>query len=246
MKMVKEKRKYLRGASLILITSFLCFLFMQTFLTGKVYSAGVEQDEAAKQDKSTEAAAKKPAIVMSIIAELNGVQISTHDLRKRYNLFLFMSGAPSDYSERVSVISYLDNYMVELLLLQEAKKQKISAGKDEIQQEKKRYLERNFLTEAEFLKRLGNAKLTAEDADRYFENSVTAYKLGIAKFGTIEIPDNEAKRYYDRNHDHFNGPERVALSHILVCHKESTGCRSDLDKQQAKEFAGNLRKAATP
>jgi len=245
MKMIKEKSKYLRGASLILIASFLCFLLMQTFLNDNIYSE-TKQDTTTKQDKGVETAAQKPAIVRSVIAELNGVQISTHDLRKRYDLFLFMSGSPSDYSERVSVNSYLENYMAELLLLQEAKRQKISAGKDEIGQERKKYLDRNFLTEAEFLKRLNNVRLATEDADKYFENNVTAYKLGVAKFGTIDIPDMEAKKYYDRNHDHFNGPERVALSHILICHTESVGCRSDLNKQEAKEFAGNLKKLATP
>jgi parvulin-like peptidyl-prolyl isomerase/thiol-disulfide isomerase/thioredoxin len=245
MKCIKEKGKYLKCGRLIPVASFLCFLFIQTFLTDKVYS-GVEQDETAKPDKEAEAAAKKPDINISIVAELNGLRISTHDLLKRYNLFLFMSGSPSDYSERVSVNSYLENYMAELLLLQEAKRQKISAGKDEIGQERKKYLDRNLLTEAEFLKRLDKARLTTEDADKYFENNVTAYKLGIARFGAIDIPDNEAKKYYDRNYDHFNGPERVALSHILICHTESTGCRSDLNKQEAKEFAVNLRKSATP
>ncbi len=245
MKMINERGKYLRGASLILTKSFLCLFFIQTFLTGNVYSEN-RQDTTTKQDKGVETAAKGPDTIKSIIAELNGVQISTHDLRKRYNLFLFMSGSASGYSDRVSLNSYLENYMAEQLLLQEAKRQNISADKNEIQQEKKRYLERNFLTEAEFIKRLTAMRLTAEDADRYFENNVTAYKLGVKMFGAIDIPDSEAKKYYDQKYDYFNGPERVALSHILICHTESTGCRSDLNKQEAKEFAMNLRKVATP
>ena len=245
MKTINEKKQYFKGINIILILSFLFFLSMQTCFINKVYS-GVEQDSAAKPNKGIETTAQKPDISKSIVAELNGVQISTHDLLKRYNLFLFMSGAPSDYRDRVSVNSYLDNYLAERLLLQEAKKMKLNAGKDEIQQEKKKYLERNFITETEFLKRLENARLTTEDADRYFENNVIVYKFGNAKFGSINISDGEVKRYFDRNYEQFNGPERVAVSHILICHKESTGCSSDLTRQQAKEFAVNLRKDTTP
>ncbi len=217
-----------------MILSFLFFLTMQTCFINRVYS-GVEQDAAAKPDISE-----------SIVAELNGVRISTHDLLKRYNLFIFMSGAPSDYRDRVSVNSYLDNYMGELLLLQEAKKMKVSVGKDEIQQKKLQYLNRNFRTEAEFIKGLENARLTKDDVERYFENNIMVYKLASTKFGSTDIPDEEAKSYFDRNYNNFNGPERVAVSHILICHTDSTGCRSDLDKQQAKEFAVSIRKNATP
>ncbi|NLA75870.1 MAG: hypothetical protein GX846_10445, partial [Deltaproteobacteria bacterium] len=244
MKTINKKSRYFKGIGLTLTALLLVFLAIQICFVNRIYSE-VEPAPAIKPDK-IETAAKRPDISRNIIAELNGTQITTHDLLKRYNLFLFMSGLPSNYRDRIPVNSYLENYIIEILLLQEAKKQNISAGKAEIQQVKERYLERNLITEAEFLKRLDNMRLTTEDADQYFENNATAYKLGIAKFGNIDIPDSDAKRYYDRNRDHFNGPERVALSHILICHKGSTGCRSDLDKQQAKEFAENLKKVTTP
>jgi parvulin-like peptidyl-prolyl isomerase len=245
MKTINEKKRYSKDFKIILVSSFLFFLSMQTCFINKAYSE-VGQDKVAKPNKDIEIAAKKQDVSKSIVAELNDVQITTHDLLKRYNLFLFMSGEPSDFRDRVSVNSYLDNYMAEILLLQEVKKMKVSAGKDEIQQEKKKYIERNFLTDAEFLKRLENARLTKDDAERYFENNVIVYKFGSKKFGSINISDAEAKKYFDRNYDNFNGPERVAASHILICHKASTGCSSDLDKQQAKEFAVNIRKLATP
>ncbi len=228
--------------NIILIAAVLSFTIIQPGFVSVALPDVADRGKTPDQDKDI----NKNTVTSSIVAELNGVPISTQDLVKRYNLFLIMSGTLESSMDRVPVSSYLESYLTELLLIQEAKKMGISIGRDKVQEEKKEYLERNNLTEDEFLKTLPNFKLSMEDVDRYFENNLSILRLGSKKFGQNDISDKEAGEYYNKNKNYFNSPEKLAVSHILICHKDSYGCSSDLNKEQAKEFAENIRKLATP
>ena len=221
---------------LFIFAAVLFVIIMQPCFETSVYSDIVEKDSAPDKDINK----------ISIVAELNGEPISTQDLLKRYNIFSFMSGASLKLKDRISVDFYLESYFTEQLLIQEAERMKINISRDEIEQEKKKYLTKNDVSEEEFEKSLPSFRLTMEDIDNYLEKNLMILRLGAKKFADIAVSDEEARKYYDRNYDYFHSPEKVSLSHILICHKNSTGCRSDLDEKQAKEFAENIRKLATP
>ena len=242
MSLFKEDLKNNTGHSPVLNVVVLLLIIIQVCFVPVVYSGIVEKDVGLNNAKNID----KDIDSSSIVAELNGIPISTQDLLKRYNLFLLMAGAPAFSGDRIPVNTYLDSYLIERLLLREAKKTGISVNKNEVEQEKKRYLEKNDLTEDEFLKNLSSFKLSEEDAYRYFENNLLIIKFGGKKFGYRDISDEEAREYYNKNNQYFNSPEKITVSHILICHKESKGCLSDLDKKQAKELAEYVRKMATP
>ncbi len=238
MSLCRKKTKENTGRGLLIITALLLFTFIQSGFPANVYP-GVTKPDAGPN--KTDAPNK-----INVIAELDGIPITTQDLLKRYNLFLVMSGSSSTYRERVSVNSYLDSYIKELLLLKEANRMKINAGRDEIEKEKKEFLEKNNISEDELLKNLADFKLTMDDVNRYFKNNIIIIKFGREKFGDIDVSDEDARKYYDRNIDSFVAPEKIAARHILICHKDSKGCRSDLGKEQAKKIAESIRKLATP
>lgn len=181
-----------------------------------------------------------------ILAEVEGKPVTALDLLSRYNLFLVMSRYPASYRENLTINSYLNNYIAEILLLKKAGETGLEAGDEEIEKEKKEYLERNNLTEEKLLKNLQNAGLSMEDADLYFKNNILITRLGSKRLGDIKIPDQDARKFYSDNIDYYIGPEKVTLSHILICHKDSNVCSSDLSRKEAKELALKIRENATP
>ncbi len=231
---LKGKSRFYSG----LIHAVLLFLIFYAgysgFAYGRIADKGVEPK---KQDGS---------INSNIVAELNGVPISTHDLIKRYNIFLLISGSPAGTNERLPLNSYLESYITEKLLIQEARSMNITAGRAEVEKEIRKYLEINNLGEDAFKKRLSDLKITREDVAGYFRDNLIVIRLGEKKFGNVKISDDDARKVYDNNYDYFNGPERVSVSHILICHKGSKGCLSDLDRDEAGELARNLLDVATP
>jgi hypothetical protein len=60
------------------------------------------------------------------------------------------------------------------------------------------------------------------------------------------ITDEDCREFYSNRNEYFNHPEKITVSHILICHKESQGLKSSLTRQEAKERAEYIRKLVTP
>ncbi|NLD35820.1 MAG: hypothetical protein GX654_03040 [Desulfatiglans sp.] len=181
-----------------------------------------------------------------ILAEVNGKTISTGELLKQYNLYYLISRFSRTSLKDLTINSYLDYYISELLLLREADAVKIGITQDQAKKEKERYLKLFRFPDEAFLKWLDSKSLTMEDAELYFKNKLILKRFYEKKFGAKKIPDEEAREYYKVNNEYYNRPAKIALSHILICHVESQGCKSDLSKVKAKELAESIRKSITP
>ena len=188
-----------------------------------------------------------PANEKDIVAEVNGKTISTGELLKQYNLYYLISRFSRTYQKGLTVNSYLDNYISELLLLQKADEMGVKVTKDEAENEKKRYLKLfRFSSEEVLVKWLDSKTLTLEDAGQYFKNDLILKQLYRKKFGTKEIPVEESREYYKNHDEYYHRQAKIRASHILICHTESQGCKSNLSKEKAKELAESIRKSATP
>ena len=197
--------------------------------------------------KDKDAASKDQPDKANIVATINAESLTYEELLKQYNLFFVMSGYPERYRQQITLQSYLDQYIFEILLLQDASKMGIEAvGPDEVWQQKKIYLSETGLTAETLSSNLYKAGFSMEDADRFFEKNFIINLLSDMKFGDIEISDQEARELYVSNPKYFDIPERVTASHILICHNESQGCNSDLTRQEAKELAEHVRDLAIP
>jgi len=183
----------------------------------------------------------------NIVAEINGESLTYEELLKQYNLFLMMSGYAEQLREQITLESYLDRYIFSVLLIQEANKMGIrAAGPDNVRQQKEIYFNVTGQTEDTLKMNLYKAGFSMEDADRFFEKSFIINTLTDVKFGDIEISDVEAKEYYSSNPGQFNAPDKISVSHILICHREGQGCKSKFARQEAKKLAENIRNIATP
>ena len=222
------------------ITFIVIFLFL--IIQG---SAPVNAAEAAKEIAS---GPKVDSVNKGdIVAEINGRTISTGELLKKYNHYFIMSRFSRNFKEGTTVNSYLDRYLSEILLLNNADDMGIRVKQDEIDNEKKRYLKLyRFQSEEKLIEWLESKTLSIEDAEHYFENNLILKKLYGKKFGALKISDEEAGEYYKSHDEYYNRPAKIALSHILICHRESQGCTGDLSKDKAKELAESIRKSITP
>ena len=199
---------------------------------------GKDKGIAASNDKS---------VKKNIVAEINGESLTYEELLKQYNLFLMMSGYQEQKREKITIESYLERYIIEILMLRDAIKVGIkTTWPDEVLQQKKIYFGTTGQTEDILSINLIKAGFSMEDADRFLEKNFIINTLLNMKFGEIEISDGEAQEYYSGNSGQFNTPDRIKVSHILICHRESQGCKSKMTRQEAKKTAEYIRNLATP
>lgn len=221
----------------IFITFITVFLFLIIKGLTPACAGDAEKDDSAGINGASR----------DIVAELEGKTISTNDLLKQYNLYFIISRFSRTYEKGLTVNSYLDRYISELLLLQKADEMGVKVTKDEVENEKNRYLKLfRFSSEKILVNWLAAKSLTIEDADLYFKNKIILMKLYQKKFGVKEIPVKEAMDYYKNHDEYYHRSAKIQASHILICHRQSQGCTSKLSKDKAKELAESVRKSATP
>jgi parvulin-like peptidyl-prolyl isomerase len=222
------------------IILFMVFVFL---IITVLASPACSEDEKKATDQNPKADISGEG---AIVADVNGKAVTTGDLLKQYNLYFIMSRVSRTYKEGLTVNSYLDHYISELLLLNMADNMGIKAGPDEVEKELQRYLNLFRATEENFARWLNSKSLTRDDAKVYLKNRIILSRLREKKFGEKKISEEELKAYYHNNNDFFNRPAKIMASHILICHTESEGCKSNLTRNEAKELAEKIRKTTTP
>lgn len=223
--------------------AFITFIVIFLFLIIQ----GSAPVNAAVAEKEIESSLKVDSLNEGdILASVDSKTISTSELLKQYKLYFLISRFSRTYKKDLNINSYLDYYISELLLLREADVIKPGITQDQVKKEKERYLKLFRFPDGTFEKWLDSKSLTMEDAELYFKNNLILKKFYGKKLGAKKIPDEEAREYYKVHNEYYNRPAKIELSHILICHKESQGCTSDLSKDKAKEFAEKIRKSITP
>ena len=234
------------GQGLIIFMAFLAVMILYVPGFKTMAYADTPGQEVAIDKEKTSGLEEQSVDEVKIVAEVNGDPVTARELLKRYNVFLIISGYPEENRKRITLDSYFNYYVTELLLLKEAGKMGISVRPGEVKEEKEEQLNKKGITEETLSKNLVKAGLTIEDADRYFEDYSIMKRLGEKKLGDLKISDEEAREFYTDNYKNFNHPEKITVSHILICHKDSQGCMGGLTPQKARELAENIRKIVTP
>ncbi len=246
MNLLKNERRNILKHCLIVFIAF-SLVSVLGFHGNDIAAYADSPGQKDAENKSVNNVSKdQPADEKKIVAEVNGEIISKKKLIKQYNIFLITSNFSEESRQSITPDSFLEFYVPNVVLLQEARRLGIRVSPDEIENEKKAFLKRANLTEENLLENLRKAGLTMEDADRDFEEYLMIMRLMEEKLGDIKITDKQARDYYDSNNKQFNSSEKITASHILICHKESVGCGSDLPRQEAKELAENIVKIVTP
>lgn len=132
------------------------------------------------------------------VATVNGEKITKAELNEALT---------EQYGQEV-----LNNLIANKIVELEAKKQKVSVTKDEIEAEYKDYVDQ-YGGEESFKQLLSSYNMDVEDVKKDIKNYLLTKKVMEDYVG---IKDDELKSYFEENKDSYNQAEQVEASHILV------------------------------
>ena len=161
-----------------------------------------------------------------VIAVVNGIEITKEELAQK---LISLTGKP-----------VLEQMINEIIIQQEAKKQKIEVKPEEID-EKIDEIKKRFPSEETFEQQLAQSGMTIEKLRQQFESQILMEKL-VAK-GTV-VTEEEIRDYFYRNKARFAKPEEIKASHILL--KTEIEAKVILSQIKAgADFAELARKEST-
>ncbi len=170
----------------------------------------------------------KPAAVV------NNEPITMEELEKEY---YYYSQFTSSTKSKV-----LSQMIDEKILIQEALKKNFNFTSEQVKEEIAKELEIQEKTQQDLEEMLVYVNYTFEDFEnKYMRVMLISALLNETVFNSVNVSDEEINDYYFENSDFFKIPERVNVSHILICHNQSTSCFSDITKEDALKKAKEIR-----
>jgi len=135
----------------------------------------------------------------------------------------------------------LENLINQELEYQEAKRQGITADKEEIN-ERVGEVKKRFASEGEFKATLKKNNLTLAKYEESIRKALLIEKIVSAEVEKkAEVSDDEEKAYYENNKERFKEPEMIKVRHIAIGFDPSKGTE---DMARAKGKAEEILKMA--
>ncbi len=161
------------------------------------------------------------AAVNQVAAVVNGKMISMYDVQVASGPALARAGVSTKKpgnSANVQEIyrKTLDDLIVELLIVDAAEKQGITASSPEIDEEIARVMQQGRMTKAQFEKQLRSEGMTIAAYQRRVHNSILRNKLmGVMVGRKIIVTPDEVRAYYENNKSKFVSKAETILA-LLV------------------------------
>lgn len=170
-----------------------------------------------------------------VAATVNGEKVYIEDINKQLaNLEKQHAGAfqgtegakmKKDFTKRI-----LDNLIVQELILQEAKKKKLTASDAEVDK-KMAQVKQMFKTDAEYKKALKDQGMSEKDLTKNLTNQIMMEKMSNLITGDPKASEAEIKKQYEANKAQYQEPEQVKAAHILVDSEETAkDIKNQVDK----------------
>lgn len=154
-----------------------------------------------------------------IVAKVNGDSIYKEDFEKDFNIYknaVESKVGPEIWKklEEEAMRRFLDKLIIEKIISQEAEKLGLKVTDEEVDKEIKNYIS-YFENEEKFKEFLKQSNITEEYFRKEIKKEILISKYKEEVLKDIEIPIDEAKKYYEDNIDSFRD-YRVRARHILV------------------------------
>ena len=192
--------------------------------------------------KPAEAVKPVPAQLPEIVARVNGETVSKADLEKAVQNAEQRAGGPVPADQRDQIYrGLLDRLVGYKLLLQESKTRKVAVSDADVEAQVGQ-LKQQFPNEEAFKQVLAQQHMTLEQLKADARQDMAVQKLlesAVADKVVVKPEDIEA--FYKSNQEHFQQPERVHASHILIQVPKDADAAT---KAKAKAKAEDLLKQA--
>lgn len=176
----------------------------------------------------------------SAAATINGEDILLSDLENMYNRL------PETTRAQVTKTELLDQMINEKVLMQEAEKQGLNVSQSEITDFLDKLLLQSGVSKQEFINRLNIQNITEKMVNDEIYKQLLITKLYQKEIiDKIIVTETDISYYYNDNIEEFNSGERVEASHILICHKDSLSCESNLTKEEALAKINSIKSQVT-
>lgn len=189
----------------------------------------------------------------SIVAKVNGDDISVEEYGKDYNIikqryeaqygpdFLAQQGPEGKTMEQVLKQNVLDKLIIEKVIMQKAEEDKILATDKEVDEEIASYKEM-VGGEEEFNKFLEANGMEADDFKDGIKKEITVEKYKEKYLESLKLEDKDLKEYYEKNKDRY---ETIKASHILV-EKEDEAKAISEELKNGADFGELSKKSIEP
>jgi peptidyl-prolyl cis-trans isomerase C len=195
------------------------------------------QPGATAADNTPMATDKIPAIV----AKVNGQAIKKEDLLKGGQVVqMRLAQMGRQIAPSAAFYHQVLNELIAITLLQQdAKAQGVAPSDQEVQQ-MMAARKSGFQSEDAYKKALQQAGITEETLRQQARDQLAVQKYVQTRIATsINIPDQAAKDFYEKNKAQMQVPERAHLRHILVQAPQNAPAA---DKEKAKQKAAGILK----
>ena len=134
-----------------------------------------------------------------------------------------------------------EDMIVERLLVQEAKRLKLTPPKSEVDDAIWKY-KKPFLSEAAYKKHLADNGKTEEDLRRILSDEMSVSALSRSLTADVVVPDDEVAKFYNEHKAEFVVPEMVHVRHIQISVKSDATAD---ERNKARKRAEEALKKAT-
>lgn len=178
--------------------------------------AGATPGAAAAQPPA-QAAKPVPAQLPEVVARVNGETITKADFEKAVQNVEQRAGGPVPADQRDRIYrGLLDQLVGYRLLLQETKARKVSVPDADVDA-RIGQIRQQFPTEDAFKQILAQQHMTVEQLRSDARQDMAVQKLlEDAISSKVSVKPEDVEAFYKANQDHFQQPERVRASHILI------------------------------
>jgi foldase protein PrsA len=134
-------------------------------------------------------------------------------------------GYPEEYKQQLPKSLYLNQIIIERLMLQEAEKERITTETvtdADLKSSLSTYMKFNGLDAKTLAENLVAKNLTIIELQDYFRKQLVLNNfLNKTLFKDMAVTEDDIKSYYDKNSEGFNAQEgQIRARHILVATKE--------------------------
>jgi foldase protein PrsA len=159
------------------------------------------------------------------VAKVNDAKITQNQLDTQYELFFVLVQYPDSYKEQITGEVYLNQMIVEELMLEEAAKMDISPSRvtaGELKAALDNYLYLNGIGIEDLVQNIVAENLTIDDLTAYFNKQIAISDfLNKTMLSSIVVNDKDAEAFYNENLDSFKAQEgQIRVRHILVATEE--------------------------